>query len=89
MTQFNDEVFRTSVRELLHEGVVDVLFTKKDGTDRFMKCTLSQDKIPAEFAPKGSNQKVNDESIAVFDVEVKGWRSFRWESLKTVKLTVQ
>jgi hypothetical protein len=89
MTQFNDEVFRSSVRTLLHEGVVDVSFTKKDGTDRLMKCTLNLNKIPKEFTPKGTGQKMNDESIAVFDVEVNGWRSFRWESLKTAKLTVE
>ena len=89
MTQFNDEVFRNSVRELLREGVVDICFTKKDGSDRAMKCTLNQDSIPVEFTPKGTTHKVNDESLAVFDVEVKGWRSFRWDSLKTVKLTVE
>jgi hypothetical protein len=89
MTQFNDEVFRDLVRAILHMGTADVHFTKKDGSDRFMKCTLNSNNIPDEFIPKGTVHKVSGESLAVFDVEVQGWRSFRWDSLKSAKLMVE
>lgn len=88
MTQFNDEIFRNSVRTLLREGLVNVSFTKKDGTDRLMKCTLNSDKIPEEFIPKGKVQKVNDETIAVFDIETNGWRSFRWDSVSKIEFLI-
>ena len=69
---------------LLRERSVEILFTKKDGSDRLMKCTLQEDKIPAENAPKGVERAKNDEVLAVFDVEKSAWRSFRWDSIKSI-----
>lgn len=69
---------------LLRERSVEILFTKKDGSDRLMKCTLQEDKIPAENAPKGAERAKNDEVLAVFDVEKSAWRSFRWDSIKSI-----
>lgn len=76
---------RKSVISRLQKGVVGVTFTKKDGTERTMMCTLDVGVIPNEFAPKGEDKRVkNDEALAVFDVEKEGWRSFRWDSVKAV-----
>ena len=38
---------------LLRSEIVELTFTKKDGTERIMKCTLAEQKIPSENAPKG------------------------------------
>lgn len=76
---------RKSVISRLQKGVVGVTFTKKDGTERTMMCTLDVGVIPNEFAPKGEDKRVkSDEALAVFDVEKEGWRSFRWDSVKAV-----
>ena len=81
----NDEVNRKWMNQLLSDGIVTVKFTKKDGTDRSMICTLSQRVIPTEYAPKGEDKREKSgEAIAVFDVEKEGWRSFRWDSVKSV-----
>lgn len=69
---------------LLRERPVEILFTKKDGSDRLMKCTLQEAKIPSENVPKGAERAKNDESLAVFDLEKSAWRSFRWDSIKSV-----
>lgn len=69
---------------LLREQPVEIVFTKKDGSDRFMKCTLQEDKIPAESAPKGADRAKSDDVLAVFDLEKSAWRSFRWDSIKSV-----
>jgi len=83
----NDEVNRKWMNQLLSDGIVTVKFTKKDGTDRSMVCTLSQRVIPNEYAPKGEDKREkSDEAIAVFDVEKEGWRSFRWDSVKSVSV---
>ena len=83
----NDEVNRKWLKQLLADGVVTVKFTKKDGTDRSMVCTLSQRVIPTEYAPKGEdNREKSGDALAVFDVEKEGWRSFRWDSVKSVLL---
>jgi len=74
---------------LLRERQIEILFTKKDGSERLMKCTLSESKIPAEKAPKGAERAKNDEVVAVFDLENEGWRSFRWDSIKAVHFEIK
>lgn len=70
---------------LLRSEIVQLTFTKKDGTERIMKCTLAEQKIPAENAPKGTERAKSDEAVAVFDLENNGWRSFRWDSLTNIE----
>ena len=73
---------------LLKSEIVELTFTKKDGTERIMTCTLAEQKIPEENLPKGVDRAKNDESVAVFDLENNGWRSFRWDSLKNIEFTL-
>jgi hypothetical protein len=67
--------------EMLTNDVVNVEFTKKDGTVRNMKCTLNVNYIPIVKQPKESGIKHSDEAQRVFDVEKNDWRSFRWDSI--------
>lgn len=69
------------LKELLTERLVTVEFTKKDGTVREMLCTLNKDRIPNEFAPKGTTKTRSEEALSVFDIEANGWRSFRYDSI--------
>jgi hypothetical protein len=64
---------------------ITVSFTKKDGTDREMLCTLAESLIPSDKRPKTENTKFSDEALRVFDLDKQEWRSFRWDSIKTVK----
>lgn len=80
----DDEEQRGRLRKMLNEGVVGVLFTKKDGTDREMKCTLNFDMIPQDAMPKNSGRSQPSDSLAVFDVDKAEWRSFRFDSIKSV-----
>ena len=50
----NSPAFRDWIKSRLSDASEDVLitFTKKDGSERVMRCTLSESRIPAEFAPK-------------------------------------
>lgn len=66
---------------LLREQEITVKFVKKDGSEREMRCTLSENKIPSEKAPKGAERTTNDNVVPVFDIENQGWRSFRWDSI--------
>lgn len=66
---------------------VSVTFTKKDGTERVLNCTLAESRIPADKAPKeGAAAKKSDEAQAVFDTDIGEWRSFRWDSVKEIKV---
>ena len=73
---------------LLRSEIVELTFIKKDGTQRIMKCTLAEQKIPAENVPKGTDRAKSDEAVAVFDLENNGWRSFRWDSLTNIEFTL-
>ena len=76
------------LRGLLRSEIVTVIFVKKDGSERIMKCTLSENKIPTENLPKTTNRAQSDESIAVFDIEKTAWRSFRFDSVKKIEFTL-
>jgi hypothetical protein len=81
------------VRSLLQVTEVTVEFLKADGTVREMRCTLDPDRLPVVPATtpvdgivKESKQRKapDPESIRVFDVEKKEWRSFRFDRLQKV-----
>jgi hypothetical protein len=80
---------RKDAQELLRDDICEVLFEKKDGTDRLMKCTLNFDHIPEEMKPlnildpKKVLEKLN--ILKVFDIEKQGWRSFDIENVKYIK----
>ena len=73
---------------LLRSEVVEITFTKKDGSERIMKCTLLESKIPSEKMPKGTEKAKNDEVVPVGDIENDGWRSFRWDSLRAIHFSI-
>jgi hypothetical protein len=72
---------------MLKIGPATVVFTKKDGTERTMQCTLEPDVLPKIEVKedKKTNRKQSDTSIAVYDIEAKGWRSFTIRAVKQFK----
>jgi hypothetical protein len=85
--------FKTWLKGLLvDENTKDlcVVFTKKDGTERELFCTLNESRIPSAKLPKVQEsgsvvRNFSDESARVFDTEKQEWRSFRWDSVKQVR----
>lgn len=87
---FTTDNFKNLLRAKLQENEVSVTFTKRDGTERAMLCTLSTSRIPGEHVPQGtgdtsSTETVSKEALRVFDLEKTAWRSFRFDSIKSVK----
>jgi len=85
---FSSKKEKDWLKGILRSGNVTVEFVKKDGSTRTMLCTLKEETIPSEFAPKGSTKAQSDETLAVFDVEAQGWRSFRWDSLTKISASL-
>ena len=79
---------REWLRGVLRSEKVTVLFTKKDGSERKLICTLKEDKIPSKKAPKNTGKAKSEDSIAVFDLEKSDWRSFRFDSVKKVEFSL-
>lgn len=72
------------LKSLLKNNVVNVLFIKKDGTERELRCTLKESIVP-DSESKGK-KKENPDVLAVWDVENSGWRSFRLDSVVVYSL---
>ena len=82
--------FTEWLRGMLHVGPVTVTFTKKDGTERVMKCTLDPKELPLQPITENKKERKQPEnSIAVYDLEAKGWRSFVIKSIKRVNITIE
>ena len=70
------------------EGIVT--FTKSDGTDRVMKCTLEESKLPKVEIKEGAKpRKESTTSMRVFDTEKNEWRSFTIKKVKQVNFTIE
>lgn len=77
-----------ALKSLLNVGPVSVTFTKKDGTERVMKCTTKWSYIPDEKHPIGeSTLTENREVIRVYDLDNDGWRSFRVDSVRSFDMS--
>ena len=88
---------RGSYLSMLREHVCVIVFTKKNGEDRTMHCTLRKDLVPenptfanqvAEVPPSPvkSIRKVNENIISVWDTELSGWRSACVDSIKSITI---
>jgi hypothetical protein len=79
------ESLKADLKKLLQEKTMSVLFTKKDGTQRAMLCTLMSEHLPLVDKQEGDEvkkeRKESDTSIRVWDLEKKDWRSFRIDSV--------
>ena len=85
------KIFKKWLKGHLAYGPTTVVFTKKDGTERTMTCTTKPELVPAESIVEGvekKEKKVNEEVIPVYDLDAKGWRSFRCDSVKQVRFTL-
>ena len=70
---------------LMRENIARVVFTKSDGTTRIMHCTLIKDYLPEQKDVEEYTANVNKSAVAVWDIEHRGWRSFRIASLQSIE----
>lgn len=73
-----------NLKQKLGEGVLNIIFTKKDGTERNIRCTLNGSCIPEEHWPKKTIVSKQENLLRVYDVENNGWRSFYASSIKGI-----
>ena len=63
------------LKAMLHEGIVEFEFIKKDGSVRQAKGTLLSEHLPAPKAD-ATPRKKNDDVLVYFDLDKKSFRSF-------------
>jgi hypothetical protein len=88
------------VEPMLHKWLKDILtvtevtvtFTKVDGTERVMRCTLETNKLPPVVIKedaKPRKQSDTTKALRVFDVEKQEWRSFTIKNIKRIQLSLE
>ena len=97
MTEVSDTVAslkgiptKPDLKNLLEQNVLTVDFTKLNGDKRVMTCTLREDMKPRATKDDAMSQKavreVSDAVVSVWDVNAKGWRSFRYDRVNAVNI---
>ena len=83
---------KENLLDLLLNNLVTVTFTKVNGDERVMNCTLQNNHIPSTTLSNNTNQILrenigrSDNNISVWDTQAQGWRSFRVNSVKSVTI---
>lgn len=71
----------------LKEGICEVVFTKRDGSQRIMNATLNDKILEEIFGQRQDNdgekktRKQSEDVVVCLDVDKKEWRSFRVDSV--------
>ena len=83
------------INHLTNEYDVNVVvnFTKNDGSLRSMRSTLDAAKIPEYAHPDKSDDEITQDVaslsyLRVYDLDKQGWRTFNWDSIQSVEITV-
>jgi hypothetical protein len=79
---------RQEIIDKLKTGVFDVTFTKVDGTQRTITCTLSDKYVPAANKANPVTltkvRELNEEVVVVYCPNKKEWRSFRVANVQSI-----
>jgi hypothetical protein len=79
------------LKDIMSVTEVTVTFTKVDGTERVMKCTLQADKLPPVVIKedaKPRKETTSTKALRVFDIEKQEWRSFTIKNIKRIDLSL-
>lgn len=72
---------KSFLKGLLSENVVEILFVKRDGSERLLKGTLIPSYLPVQTDIEEHTSNNNENLLSVWDTENDGWRSFRLDSV--------
>jgi hypothetical protein len=79
---------KEQVIDMLKNNIVTVTFTKVNGEERVMNCTLLSEYMPKDLGVSKTllqeEANSNKNSISVWDVDLNAWRSFRVDSVKNI-----
>lgn len=79
---------KAGLQALLRQGTATITFTKKDGTERVMKCTLQEGVVVPHEKTTDRVKEPKDDILPVWDIEANAWRSVTIPNIKTVEFIV-
>ena len=74
---------RDTLIKNLQKKAMRITFTKVNGDERIMDCTLQEHILPPTDS---NNRKENEEVLPVFDINKGEWRSFRLDSVTNIEV---
>lgn len=83
---FSLDKSKESLQNLLRTFVATITFTKKDGTERVMKCTLRQDIAVPHERKTDRVKEPKDDLLPVWDTEALAWRTITIPNILTVEI---
>lgn len=88
MLMFKEYLTKTILKNMLVGGKVAVTFTKANGEERVMICSLNPDLLPPSEVNVDHvfEDAETQTTFSVFDLEKQAWRSFRYDSIKHVNV---
>ena len=85
-SEFYKPVDKDVLTNIIRKNITTVTFTKVNGEDRVMKCTLDPKYLPKiDGVVEESGRPENPNVVVVWDIEKEGWRSFRLDSVQIVQ----
>jgi hypothetical protein len=76
------------ILELLRSSTAQITFTKVNGEQRTMRCTLNESVLPKPTHEDPITTKrtrdISPELLVVWDIEKSAWRSMRWANILEV-----
>ena len=85
MNEYMTEVDGDALAQWLRTAVLTVSFDKVNGDRRDMTCTLDRRYLPSDQQADAVIAKPTKASLAVWDLNANGWRSFRLDRIINIQ----
>jgi hypothetical protein len=79
---------RDELTDILKQNICEITFTKVNGEQRVMPCTLKADVIPTvsvDNLTENKERKINLDNLSVWCTDKNEWRSFKVANVTEVK----
>jgi len=73
-----------AIVESLRNNILEVTFTKVDGEQRVMPCTLRPEMLPVREQGEAAVSSPNRSVIRAFAIDKQAWRSFRVDNVLSI-----
>ena len=84
-SESEQELFRDWLKGVLRMyEETQITFTKKNGDQRVMKCTLKETIVPVYVTKTSGERAQSNDTLFVYDLDKSDWRSFRFDSVTQI-----
>lgn len=84
-----NKLYPENVKAILRAAICSVKFTKVNGEERTLRCTLRQEYLPErkEANKEAAKTDAADPNVInVYEVDLQAWRSFRLERMESITI---